>query len=133
MRASGNAAFYDGLYRFWLSMKLLALGGVGRGRSVLGCQLDHQRQLFTQGAGRSSDHPQPGSSLPAYPLLTKLYRYCSRTRARTNVAHLRRRREPVWVNRQEKVKQYQGAFFGGGSPGWIRTSDHPINSRMLYR
>jgi hypothetical protein len=20
-----------------------------------------------------------------------------------------------------------------GSPGWIRTSDHPINSRMLYR
>lgn len=22
-------------------------------------------------------------------------------------------------------------FFG--SPGWIRTSDHPINSRMLYR
>jgi hypothetical protein len=21
----------------------------------------------------------------------------------------------------------------GGSPGWIRTSDHPINSRMLYR
>ena len=21
----------------------------------------------------------------------------------------------------------------GGSPGWIRTSDHSINSRMLYR
>jgi hypothetical protein len=28
-------------------------------------------------------------------------------------------------------------FLGGdcrnGSPGWIRTSDHSINSRMLYR
>ena len=22
---------------------------------------------------------------------------------------------------------------GNGSPGWIRTSDHSINSRMLYR
>jgi hypothetical protein len=22
---------------------------------------------------------------------------------------------------------------GCGSPGWIRTSDHSINSRMLYR
>jgi hypothetical protein len=23
--------------------------------------------------------------------------------------------------------------FSNGSPGWIRTSDHSINSRMLYR
>jgi hypothetical protein len=25
------------------------------------------------------------------------------------------------------------AKIGSGSPGWIRTSDHSINSRMLYR
>jgi hypothetical protein len=27
----------------------------------------------------------------------------------------------------------QGRIEPCGSPGWIRTSDHSINSRMLYR
>jgi hypothetical protein len=30
----------------------------------------------------------------------------------------------------EEVVGREGLF---GSPGWIRTSDHSINSRMLYR
>ena len=38
-------------------------------------------------------------------------------------------------DRREKGEQGRRPFGMGqnGSPGWIRTSDHSINSRMLYR
>ncbi|BAL76911.1 hypothetical protein S23_37120 [Bradyrhizobium cosmicum] len=34
------------------------------------------------------------------------------------------------IRMQRQIIQFIDEF---GSPGWIRTSDHPINSRMLYR
>jgi hypothetical protein len=36
----------------------------------------------------------------------------------------------------QRGPEYRGVSmkdFSNGSPGWIRTSDHSINSRMLYR
>jgi integrase len=40
--------------------------------------------------------------------------------------------EPVGQLEAKKPRKSKGEN-GSGSPGWIRTSDHSINSRMLYR
>jgi hypothetical protein len=32
-----------------------------------------------------------------------------------------------------RTTKFDKSLILAGSPGWIRTSDHSINSRMLYR
>ena len=50
----------------------------------------------------------------------------------TNVTHFFSLSPKVGQPRQEYCA-FSSEENDNGSPGWIRTSDHSINSRMLYR
>ena len=53
------------------------------------------------------------------------------TRARTNVVTFSGMRAGGSTTAKKPI--FQRGKKSSGSPGWIRTSDHSINSRMLYR